>query len=120
MFAMRSSLTRTDAPNDEYFSTWYEINEIITWGFGLRKKIAFKGVFHDQPYGLQSHVYAPFGVDLRNKYSIGGNQPSISHHWLQNHTGNLVAVFLKQSEDGFQVIKRRGQGVASGGFGYSR
>ncbi|KAF2164865.1 hypothetical protein M409DRAFT_24770 [Zasmidium cellare ATCC 36951] len=64
-----------DAPNDEYFSQWYEISEIITWGFGLRKKIAFKGVFHNQPYGLQSHVYAPFGVDLRNKYSIGGNQP---------------------------------------------
>ncbi|KAK4619038.1 hypothetical protein CLAFUW4_12431 [Fulvia fulva] len=64
-----------DAPNDEYFSQWYEISEIITWGFGLRKKIAFKGVFHDQPYGLQSHVYAPMGVDLRNKYRIGGNQP---------------------------------------------
>lgn len=32
-------------------------------------------MFHNQPYGLQSHVYAPFGVDLRNKYSIGGNQP---------------------------------------------
>ncbi|EME40734.1 hypothetical protein DOTSEDRAFT_100138, partial [Dothistroma septosporum NZE10] len=64
-----------DAPNDEYFSQWYEINEVITWGFGMKKKIAFKGVFHDQPYGLQSHVYAPMGVDLRNKYRIGGNQP---------------------------------------------
>lgn len=28
-----------------------------------------------QPWGLQSHVYAPMGVDLRNKYRIGGNQP---------------------------------------------
>ncbi|CZT25217.1 uncharacterized protein RCC_10946 [Ramularia collo-cygni] len=64
-----------DANSEEYFSTWYEIQEIITWGFGFRKKINFKGCFHDQPWGLQSHVYAPMGVDLRNKYRIGGNQP---------------------------------------------
>lgn len=60
-----------DAASDEYFSQWYEIEEIITWGFGMKKKISFKGVFHDQPWGLQSHVYVPFGVDLRNKYRIG-------------------------------------------------
>ncbi|KAH9828411.1 hypothetical protein Tdes44962_MAKER09321 [Teratosphaeria destructans] len=64
-----------DAASDEFFSQWYEISEIITWGFGLKKKISFKGVFHDQPWGLQSHVYAPMGVDMRNKYRIGGNQP---------------------------------------------
>lgn len=64
-----------DAVPDEYFSQWYEISEIITWGFGIKKKIAFKGVFHDQPWGLQTHVYAPMGVDMRNRYSIGGNQP---------------------------------------------
>lgn len=67
--------TPRDSPNDEYFSQWYEISEIITWGFGMKKKILFKGVFHDQPWGMQSHVYAPMGVDLRNKYRIGGNQP---------------------------------------------
>lgn len=41
----------------------------------MRKKISFKGVFHNLPYGMQSHIYAPMGVDLRNKYRIGGNQP---------------------------------------------
>lgn len=64
-----------DAAADEYYSSWYEINQVITWGFGLKKKISFRGCFHDQPWGLQSHVYAPMGVDLRNKYKIGGNQP---------------------------------------------
>ena len=64
-----------DARPDEFFSNWYEISEVITWGPGLRKKIAFKGVFHSQPWGMQSHVYAPMGVDMRNKYRIGGNQP---------------------------------------------
>ncbi|TKA33737.1 hypothetical protein B0A50_00573 [Salinomyces thailandicus] len=64
-----------DAVSEEFFSQWYEISEVITWGPGLKKKINFKGVFHDQPWGLQSHVYAPAGTDLRNKYRIGGNEP---------------------------------------------
>jgi len=64
-----------DAAADEFFAQWYEISEIITWGFGMKKKIAFKGVFHDIPNGLQTHVYAPMGVDMRNKWSIRGNQP---------------------------------------------
>ncbi|KAK5165602.1 uncharacterized protein LTR77_009131 [Saxophila tyrrhenica] len=63
------------AASDEFFSNWYEITEIITWGFGLKKKIKFHGVFHDQPYGMQSHVYAPMNTDMRQTYKIGGNQP---------------------------------------------
>ena len=63
------------AAADEYFSNWYEITEIITWGFGLKKKISFKGCFHDQPWGMQSHVFAPMGTEMRNSYRIGGNQP---------------------------------------------
>ncbi|KXL43619.1 hypothetical protein M433DRAFT_155623 [Acidomyces richmondensis BFW] len=64
-----------DAASDEFFSQWYEITEIITWGLGMKKKISFKGVFHDQPWGLQTHTYAPMGTDLRQKFRIGGNQP---------------------------------------------
>ncbi|KAK5129325.1 hypothetical protein LTR08_003583 [Meristemomyces frigidus] len=72
---VKSMAAPRDAASDEFFSQWYEISEVITWGFGMKKKISFKGVFHDQPWGMQSHVYAPMGVDLRNKYRIGGNQP---------------------------------------------
>ena len=63
------------AAADEYFSSWYEITEIITWGFGLKKKISFRGCFHDQPWGIQSHIFAPMGTEMRNSYRIGGNQP---------------------------------------------
>ncbi|WPH04717.1 Hypothetical protein R9X50_00761000 [Acrodontium crateriforme] len=72
---VKTTTAPRDAHADEFFSNWYEISEIITWGFGIKKKINFKGVFHDQPWGLQAHVYAPMGVDLRNKYRVGGNQP---------------------------------------------
>ncbi len=68
-----------NAPSDEFFSTWYEITERIQYVPGMGKmgsgKISFKGCFHDMPWGLQTHVYAPMGIDLRNKWQIRGNQP---------------------------------------------
>jgi hypothetical protein len=68
-----------DAPADEFYSTWYEINQRIQYVPGTGKlgsgKISFNGCFHDMPWGLQTHIYAPAGVDLRNKWQICGNQP---------------------------------------------
>jgi hypothetical protein len=68
-----------DAAADEYFAVWHEITERIQYIPGMGKmasgKISFKGVFHDMPWGLQTHIYAPAGVDLRNKWQIKGNQP---------------------------------------------
>ncbi|KAF2647860.1 hypothetical protein K491DRAFT_723059 [Lophiostoma macrostomum CBS 122681] len=68
-----------DAPADEFYATWYEIEQRIQYIPGMRKlgsgKIKFKGCFHDMPWGVQTHTYAPAGVDLRNKWQIAGNQP---------------------------------------------
>lgn len=68
-----------NAAADEYFAVWHEITERIQYIPGMGKmgsgKISFKGVFHDMPWGLQTHIYAPAGVDLRQKWQIGGNQP---------------------------------------------
>lgn len=64
-----------DATADEYFAQWYEINEKINFGLGMNKKISFKGVFHDMPWGLQTHTYIPLGIDLRNKWQVRGSQP---------------------------------------------
>ncbi|POS75004.1 hypothetical protein DHEL01_v206600 [Diaporthe helianthi] len=69
------------AASDEYYSTWYEISQRIQYVPGLGKmgsgKITFNGCFHDMPWGLQTHIYAPMNVDLRNKYRISGNQPGV-------------------------------------------
>jgi len=70
-----------NAETDEYYSTWYEITERITFMPGIGKMgasiIKFNGCFHDMPWGLQTHIYAPMNVDLRNKYRIAGNQPGV-------------------------------------------
>ncbi|KAJ6437443.1 NACHT and WD40 domain-containingprotein [Purpureocillium lavendulum] len=68
-----------NAAADEYYSTWYEIVERIQYVPGVGKagsgKISFNGCFHDMPWGLQTHIYAPMNIDLRHKYRIGGNMP---------------------------------------------
>ena len=70
-----------DAASDEYYSTWYEIIERIQYIPGIGKfgsgKISFNGCFHNMPWGLQAHIYAPMNIDMRYKYQIGGNQPGI-------------------------------------------
>ncbi|KAI3331490.1 hypothetical protein HD806DRAFT_161544 [Xylariaceae sp. AK1471] len=70
-----------DAAADEYFSTWYEITERVQFVPGMGKfgsgKISFNACFHDLSWGLQTHVYAPLNIDMRNKYRIGGNQPGV-------------------------------------------
>lgn len=70
-----------NAAADEYYSTWYEITERIQYVPGMGKigsgKISFNGCFHDMPWGLQTHIYAPMSVDMRNRYRVQGNQPGI-------------------------------------------
>lgn len=69
------------AASDEYYSTWYEITERIQYVPGLGRmgsgKISFNGCFHNMPWGLQTHIYAPLNVHLKNKYRIAGNQPGV-------------------------------------------
>ncbi|KAL1889685.1 hypothetical protein Cpir12675_005689 [Ceratocystis pirilliformis] len=68
-----------NAAADEYYSTWYEITERIQYVPGMGAlgsgKISFKGCFHDTTWGLQTHIYAPMGIDLHNTYRIAGNEP---------------------------------------------
>lgn len=68
-----------NAPADEFYASWYEISQKIQFIPGIGKfgsgAIKFNGCFHDMPWGLQTHTYAPAGVDLRNKWQICGNQP---------------------------------------------
>ena len=68
-----------NAAADEFYSTWYEIVERIQYVPGAGSigagKISFNGCFHDMPWGLQTHIYAPLNIDLRHRYRIAGNQP---------------------------------------------
>lgn len=69
------------AAADEYYSTWYEIVERIQYVPGIGRagsgQITFCGCFHDLPWGLQTHIYAPLNIHLRHRYRVAGNQPGL-------------------------------------------
>ncbi|KAK2748173.1 hypothetical protein FQN57_001298 [Myotisia sp. PD_48] len=65
------------APPDEFHCVWYELTDKIHYlpGGILSGNVTYKACFHDLPTGLQTHVYAPTGLDIKDKWSVGGNMP---------------------------------------------
>ncbi|KAK5064280.1 hypothetical protein LTR84_000113 [Exophiala bonariae] len=67
--------TPRDAPADEFLGcVWQELTDKINYGVA-KGKVSYKACFHDTPNGLQTHIYAPLGLDIREKWSIGGTLP---------------------------------------------
>ena len=64
-----------NAPADEYHCIWYEITDRISYLPGVKGQVKYKACFFDRPIGLQTHCYAPAGLDIKAKWSIGGNMP---------------------------------------------
>ncbi|KAF4547413.1 Hypothetical protein D9617_43g040290 [Elsinoe fawcettii] len=63
------------SPPDEFHATWYELTDKISYFPGIKGKVSYKACFHDLPGGLQTHVYAPAGLEIKEKWTIGGNAP---------------------------------------------
>jgi hypothetical protein len=65
------------AEPDEQKSNWYEITDMIEYlPGGLAKgKVSYCGCFHDLPDGLQTHIHAPMGLELRARWTLCGSLP---------------------------------------------
>lgn len=87
------------APAEEYYATWYTIKGMLVFtavlcpivtsvvltrdsdkvnylpGGIASSSVSYHACFHDLPEGLQTHVYAPLGLDIRAKWSVGGSLP---------------------------------------------
>ena len=74
-----------DAEGDEYFSPWYRIYEIMKLT-GVKIKYDFKGCFHNQSWGMQSHVIGPAGIEMRNKYRVGELPAYLRFMCVMQHT----------------------------------
>ncbi|CZT09062.1 hypothetical protein WAI453_001471 [Rhynchosporium graminicola] len=64
-----------EATPEEYHCAWYQITDMISYLPGYKGKVTFKACFHDLANGLQNHVYAPMGLDIKEKWTLGGNMP---------------------------------------------
>jgi hypothetical protein len=66
-----------EATPEEYHCTWYQITDKVSYlPAGMYTgNVSFKACFHDLTYGLQTHVYAPMGLDIKEKWTLGGSLP---------------------------------------------
>ncbi|KAL9070768.1 MAG: hypothetical protein Q9157_005708 [Trypethelium eluteriae] len=62
---------------EEYHCIWYQLTDKVQYlPGGLAKgNVTYHGCFHDLSNGLQTHVYAPLGLDIKEKWTVGGNLP---------------------------------------------
>ncbi|KAF2118992.1 hypothetical protein BDV96DRAFT_487359, partial [Lophiotrema nucula] len=62
---------------EEFYSTWYTIKDKVSYlpGGLASGSVSYHACFHDLPDGLQTHVYAPLGLEIRAKWSVGGCLP---------------------------------------------
>ncbi|QIW94614.1 hypothetical protein AMS68_000132 [Peltaster fructicola] len=65
------------SPKEEHSCYWYEMTDKINYlpGGLMKGEVTYKGAFHNLPSGLQTHVYAPAGLELREKWTVCGNMP---------------------------------------------
>lgn len=66
-----------EATPEEYHCSWYQITDRVLYlpaGIYTRK-VSFKACFHDLADGIQTHVYAPMGLDIKEKWTLGGSLP---------------------------------------------
>ncbi|SMR43814.1 unnamed protein product [Zymoseptoria tritici ST99CH_1A5] len=56
-------------------ATWYEIADSISYLGLFKGEVVYKACFYNLPRGIQTHVFAPAGVDIRSKWSVCGNAP---------------------------------------------
>ncbi|PVI08629.1 hypothetical protein DM02DRAFT_7666 [Periconia macrospinosa] len=65
------------APEEEIHSTWYTIKDKVSYlpGGLAAGSVSYHACFHDLTEGLQTHVYAPLGLDIHAKWTVGGSLP---------------------------------------------
>ncbi|KAM3502081.1 hypothetical protein MY11210_009173 [Beauveria gryllotalpidicola] len=69
----------SSAPPDEAACEWWSVTDRIAYlpGGLATGSVSYRCVFLDLAgVGLQTHCYAPMGVDLRTRWSVGGSSSS--------------------------------------------
>ncbi|KAH8690605.1 hypothetical protein BGW36DRAFT_389037 [Talaromyces proteolyticus] len=59
---------------DEQESAWYEITDKVEYvpGTSFTGSVTYTACLHDLPKGLQSHIHAPMGLEIRSKWQVLG------------------------------------------------
>jgi hypothetical protein len=65
------------ATPEEYHCLWYSLTDRISYlpGGMMSGKVSYNCCFHDLENGLQTHCYAPLGLNIKGKWTLGGSLP---------------------------------------------
>ncbi|RDL33673.1 Uncharacterized protein BP5553_08041 [Venustampulla echinocandica] len=65
------------ATAEEYHCQWYSLTDRVQYlpGGLMSGKVTYQACFHDLATGLQTHCYAPMGLNIRGKWTLGGSLP---------------------------------------------
>lgn len=66
-----------EATAEEYHCQWYSVTDKVNYlpGGLYSGSVTFNACFHDLPDGLQSHIYAPLGLNMKGRWTLGGSLP---------------------------------------------
>lgn len=84
------------------YATWYSLTDKIAYlpGNLVTGRVSYNVCFHDLPDGLQTHCYAPLGLDIREKWTVGGQEPGELKRNLEMGIGApKEGLFLREDVD---------------------
>jgi hypothetical protein len=66
-----------NASPEEYHCLWYSLTDRVQYlpGGIASGKVSYNACFHDLEMGLQTHCYAPMGLNIKGKWTLGGSLP---------------------------------------------
>ncbi|KAI5463817.1 hypothetical protein BGZ63DRAFT_463000 [Mariannaea sp. PMI_226] len=63
------------AAPEEHRCIWYSLTDRVSYLPGVSGKVTYTCAFNDLPEGLQTHCYAALGLEIRDRWSVGGSLP---------------------------------------------
>jgi hypothetical protein len=66
-----------NASPEEYHCIWYSLTDRVSYlpGGMMSGQVTYNCCFHDLERGLQTHCYAPMGLNIKGKWTLGGSLP---------------------------------------------
>ncbi|KAL3423608.1 hypothetical protein PVAG01_05355 [Phlyctema vagabunda] len=91
-----------NATPEEFHCVWYSITDKVPYvpGGSISGSVTYSGCFHDLPNGLQTHVYAPMGLNIKGKWTLGGSLPGEPIQPVEMGLGApLQGLYLREDVD---------------------
>jgi hypothetical protein len=90
------------APQEELGCVWYSLTDKVSYlpGGLASSDVTYTAAFHDLRHGIQTHCYAPMGVETRSKWSIAGSMPGEPPEPVELGLGApLTGLYLREDVD---------------------